>query len=206
MNNKTGLHDLIFDIARGSRRARDELDPVVRSKLNEYLRGQFGSSFSLEDIEEIASQAILTMLVHAGKYRGEQTEKSAWEWAYTIARNQALKWQKTVIKEVSFPRDGDDTSNLDGYQIYQILLRNHLDVRIVESQVDERLLVERLIEIVENLDPREKQIVYDHFVKGLSLKRIAANLNISAPRVTQIVKTILQKCHRQLVMAGFDSL
>lgn len=206
MNNKTGLHDLIFDIARGRRRARDELDPAVRSKLNEYIRGRFGSSFSLEDIEEIASQAILTMLVQAGTYRGEQGDKSAWEWAYTIARNQAFKWQRTVKKEVSFPHDGEDGSDPEGYQICQILLRNHLDVRIVESQVDERLLIGKLIEIVENLSPREQQILYEHFVKGVNLKQIAASLDISAPRITQIVKNSLQKCHRQLVMAGFDGL
>ena len=205
MNNKTGLHNLILSIGRGNRRDRDELDPAVRSKLTEYLAGQFGSSFSREDIEEIVSQSILNMLIHVGEYRGEYGEKSAWGWAYQIAWNQALKWHKTIKDEVPFPQDGDGSSDPQEYQICRIILSG-LNAKTVEEQVDERLLIEKLMKIVENLDPREKEILYLYYVQGWNYRRIAASIGVTPPRITQIVKNILQKCHGQLVLAGFESL
>jgi RNA polymerase sigma factor (sigma-70 family) len=172
----------------------------------EYLTSQFGVNLSPQDIEEIADHSIVQVLVHIQEYRGEHGEKSAWAWVYQIARSQALKWLRTIRGEIQRFPDTDDDPDPQVYYITQALLRNTLYMKTVEEQIDEKLLTEKLIEIVQHLEARDREILYLYFVEGWKKNKIAARLNITPARVTQIMEKLLRTCHGQLVLAGFDSL
>lgn len=195
--NNAGLNFTICKIADGDSSAQAELHDLVYTPLVQYIARGFRSSFSAEDIEEIALQSILLIFVNASKYRGKAGESSAWKWAYTIARNQALKWLKAGKREISFSDAGGNDNDPDiGVNIASRAINNpHLN-RLedgVEDQVIERMFLERARELFQGLDDRERKILALRFDEGWTLKKIAAHLNLTPARITQILQGILQK-------------
>lgn len=194
--NNAGLNFTIRKIAEGDPSAQAELHTLVYSSLVLYLTRGFHSSLSPEDIEEVASQSILLMFVNAATYRGREGDSSAWKWAYTIARNQALKWLKIRKREIPFSDNGGDGDpGADAYLAFQAindLSPNCLD-RGMEDQVIERLLQEKMMELFHLLDERERQILRLHYADGWTLKMIASHLKVTPARITQILQGILRK-------------
>lgn len=194
--NNAGLNSTIRKIADGDPSAQAELHDLVYSPLVQYIARGFHSSFSAEDIEEIACQSILLIFVNASKYRGKEGDSSAWKWAYTIARNQALKWLKIGKREIPFSdtggyEDPSTTAYLTSQAIND-LNPNYLESG-VEDQVIERILREKMMELFQLLDEREKKILSLHYAEGWTLKRIASHFKVTPARITQILKGILQK-------------
>jgi RNA polymerase sigma factor (sigma-70 family) len=206
LNDQNRLHNLLLCIARGDRRARDELDPAVRENIKDYLLANFSRSLSVQDIEEVTSQVILLMYLHVGEYRGANGGDSAWDWAHTIAWRQALKWIRTVGREVTFYDEPDDDSDPLAYQIYRAISQETLSSQSVEDQVDERLIIEKLVSIVARLPERDKKILYLSYVEGWKNKNIASYLGVSSARITQLMEAIEQKCRMELIRAGYEGL
>ena len=195
MTKTTGLHDLIFKMARGDTNAQAEFDSLVREPLTRSLTREFGTDFNEEDIQEIVSHSILNMFLHVGGYRGKNGDASAWTWAYQIARNQALKWTKTKTREIHFP-DSNDGLSIDEEKLYRMVHQyNPTNMpSSVEDQVIERLFREKAKEILAKLSRRERIILHLHYDKEWTFKQIADYLKISPPRVTQILKNIRKVC------------
>lgn len=194
--NNTGLDFLIRKIAHGDLSAQAELYTITSAPFTQHVTRWFGSSLSEEDIEEIVSQSILLMFLNAAGYRGGNGDSSAWGWAYTIARNQALKWLDTRKRELSFSEVSEDDLDTEAGITGQMINRLHLNPLQdgVEDQVIERMLREKVMEIIQQLDSREKLILVLHFEKEWTFKQIAAHLRLTPARITQITQGILRKC------------
>lgn len=203
MTNKTQIHDLILYMARGNRSAHAEFDMATRDRLIQSLTREFGNELDDGDIQEIVSHSILNMFLHAGGYRGKNGEASAWAWAYRIARNQALKWSKTKRRDIQFPESSDGL-NVDEEKLYRMVSRyNPGDVPVsVDEQVEDRLFREKAVEILGRLNEREKLILYLHYEMEWTLKKIAEHLNISPPRVTQVMQSIRKFCQEEMVKSA----
>ncbi|MCI0553560.1 MAG: sigma-70 family RNA polymerase sigma factor [Anaerolineae bacterium] len=197
MNDKTGLHVLIRRIAQGDKAAQAEFFDLTCSLLTQFVRKHFGSVLAVDDIDEIVDQSILQMFLQAPNYRGDHGDPSAWDWVYQITRNQALKWLKTMKREVRFP-DASDDADVNEARLHKMILRYNpnLDSEKLEVQVVEKLLREKVMEIIEQLNPREKLILHLYIEEEWKLKQIATYLNITPARVTQIMQGIQRKCQR----------
>ncbi|RPH74647.1 sigma-70 family RNA polymerase sigma factor [bacterium] len=208
MTSKTGLHYLILKIASGDKSAYEELAMTSRMPLTEYVAGRFGSRFSDEDIEEIVDQSILNIFLHTEEYHGDHGEKSAWGWAYQISCNQALKWIRTTKREIHLSAGDDCGTDLEEDQLSRMMIRCNpgLEAEGIEDQLEEKLLIEKLVEIIQGLSPQERLILRLHFVMDWHWNEIAATIGVKPPRITQIMKRIMHKCYSQLAVAGFDSL
>ncbi len=195
MNNPTGLHVLLRRIAQGDTTARSELNDLVWLPLIQYITAHFGSSFSADDIAEIVSQSILIMLLHAASYRGDYGDSSAWRWAQKIVRNQALKWLKTMKREIHFPDSGGDT-DVDEARIQKKILQfnPNLDTGTPEEQVADKLFRENVKKILQHLSGRERLILHLYSEKEWTFKQIAEYLSVSPARITQIMQDIRRKC------------
>ncbi|MEW5938925.1 MAG: sigma-70 family RNA polymerase sigma factor [Chloroflexota bacterium] len=189
------MHLLIYRIARGDKFAQAELDSLVRSPLAQFVARRF-NSISEEDVIEIVGQTILLMYLHAANYRGKNGDSSAWEWAYQIARNQAIKWLRITRREIHLPDAGDDYLETDESQLHSIIVRfdPNLLPDTVEDQVMERQLRGKAEEIIRQLSQRERLILWLHFEKDWTFKQIAARLNVKPARITQIMQGIQRKC------------
>lgn len=194
--NKTGLNLLIRNIVHGDKSAQVELYTLTYTPLVRYLAHKFGSSLSAEDIDEIARQSLLLMFIHAADYRGGNGNSSAWGWAYTIARNQALKWLEIGKREMPFSdaSDDDDDPDLDANITGRMIanLRSNPRQDGVEDQVIEKMLREKIMEMVQQLGKRERLILFLHYQQEWTLRKIAAHLKLTPARITQIHQCILR--------------
>lgn len=202
MTNPTGLHELIFKIARGDKSAYAEFDDQTRTPLIQYITVHFGSSLSDDDVVEIVSQAILNMFLHAQGYRGRNGDPSAWAWTYQIARNQALKWIKTRAHEVHIQKPSGPDLDLDvgEEQLYRMASRYDPDSEplSVEQEAEYRIFREKAFEILHKLSPREQLILHLYFEKEMTLKEIAEFVHVTPARVTQIMQNIRRTCLREM--------
>lgn len=201
MNSSTGLHLLIRRIAHGDKIAQAELYELTCKPFTQYVTGHFGPNFSEEDITEIVHQSILTLILHAKSYRGSNGNSSAWGWAYRIARNQALKWLKSTRREIRFPEAGDENVDAGDTQTQRTILHfnPNLDTGTVEEQVLEKMFREKAIEIIRQLNRRERVILYLHYEKGWTFRQIAEHMKVKPARITQIVQNIQRKCQAAMV-------
>lgn len=195
MNNQTGLHVLLRRIAQGDKTAQSELSNLVWVPLTNKITADFGSSFSEDDITEVVRQSILHIFLHAASYRGDHGDPSAWGWAHKIARNQALKWLKTMRREIHFPDASDDT-DIDEARVNKMILQFNpsLDPGAPEEQVVEKLFRENVREILQQLSGRERLILRLYSEEKWTFKQIAEHLSVSPARITQIMQDIRRKC------------
>lgn len=202
MTNPTGLHELIFKIARGDKRACAEFDDQTRTPLIQYITAHFGSSVYEDDVVEIVSQAILNMFLNAQGYRGRNGDPSAWAWTYQIARNQALKWIKTRGHEVHTrkPSGSDLDVDVDEEQLYRMANRYDPDHEplSVEQEAEYRIFRAKAFEILQKLSPREQLILHLYFEKEMTLKEIADYIRVTPARVTQIMQNIRRTCRSEM--------
>lgn len=196
MREATGLHPLILRIASGDPRAQVEFDALAREPLRRFVTGHYGSAFSKEDVQEIVDQTIFTVFVHAGEYRGERGEPSAWQWAYQIARNQAHKWHKVYLRIVPFP--DLEARNESGAEVDFTLAALRFDpdfgIETVEDEVLEHIFRQQLVAFVCTLSRRERLILHLYCNQDWSFKQIAAYLKVKPPRICQILQAIQGKC------------
>lgn len=196
MNNETGLHILIRRIALGDKSAQAEFYDLTLSLLTQFVRKHFGAVLPDDDIDEIVDQSILQVFLHAASFRGDHGDSSAWGWVYQITRNQALKWLKTMKREVIFPNTSNDDADIDETRLHKMIVRHNpiLDPESMEVQFAENLLRENLRELIEQLNPREKLVLRLYVEEKWTFRQIAAHLNVTPARVTQIMKDIQRKC------------
>lgn len=196
MNNRTGPHFLLRRIANGDSSAHAEFHDLASTPLTRFVAARYGSFLSGDDINEIVSQSILQIFLHAAEYRGRNGDSSAWRWAYEIVRNQTLKWLKIRESESSLQNGLGDGPDSEEQQIHFLISRFNPDLApdSVEDQVIERMFRERALEIMQRLDGREKLILTLHFEQDWTFKQIANRLRVTPARIAQIMQGIRQKC------------
>lgn len=181
-------------MARGDQRAQVEFNEIIHDALTGYLARHFGSQLSDDDLQEVLDHATLDLLVHAGAYRGKHGEVSAWKWVYKIARNRAYKWIRTRNREIPWYEESDDDSELGVDRFYREIIsyNPNLDTNNVEEIIEMRLFFEKVMQMLQQLTPREKQVI-TLLERGYQNKEIAAIMRVSPPRVTQIIQSIRLK-------------
>lgn len=203
MGELDGLHALILKAARGDPCAEFDIYTLAQEPLYRYITGKF-RTFSEEDAQEILKQTLFTIYAHASEYRGQHGDASARGWAYAIARNQARKWLRMYKRLIPFP--DSEARNEAGAEVDFTLAAIHcnplLDTDTVEDEALERILLQRLIEAARKLSLRERFILHLYCVEGLTFRQIANQLEVSAPRIRQMMQGIQGKCRGAV---GWDS-
>lgn len=198
MEHGHGLHNLLMKVAAGDLQSKEDIFYIIHNPLLLYIAGKFGHQLSQEDIADIADHVCLIVLVSTQQYRGENGDLSAWEWAYRIAYNRAVKWVKSGKRTIPFPEPPDDTGpeyDHDEY-LHQLLIRytpQALPVS-VEDEVIKRMMITEIMAAISRFSLRERLIIAWRYDDGLTLEEIACRLKIKRPRVHQI----LAKIHRDL--------
>ena len=197
MKDESGIHLLILRIGSGDIEAYAELDRHIHPLLSRYIARHFRSQFQKEDIEYIVDQAILTICLHAGEYRGRHGDPSALKWIYRIAGNQALKWLKTLQRTIHFP-DSDPSNGSGGEEELMTLvaIQRHLDPNSmsVEEMVFERIFRDQVLFFISTLSRRERLILFLRFEMQWTFNQIAEFIHVKPARVHQILQSIFMKC------------
>ncbi len=191
-----GLHALILKAAGGEALAQAELYELTRQPLHRYIVSHFSSQIIEEDVQEIIHYSILQIFLHAKSYRGRNDDSSAWQWAYTIARNQALKWLRVTRRTVYLPDpQGKDSDEGQDEILHSLILRfNPASMEeSVEDQALERIVLENLLSCLQHFNQRERLVISWRYQYQLTLEEIAERLHVRRPRVHQIITRIHQK-------------
>ena len=196
MNITSGLHVLVLQTASGDAQAQADLAELVHPALTRYVSRRFGSEFDEEDVQEIVSQSILTIYIHARSYRGRFQDPSAWRWAYKIARSQAQKWIKAQNKLVRFPEMDGSQGTDDEFVVNAFLVKHKIELVEdgVEDQALERILSEQVADFIRHLNLRDQHILYWYYVQQITLDEIAQKIQVTRPRVHQLLQSIHIKC------------
>jgi RNA polymerase sigma-70 factor (ECF subfamily) len=199
VNNPTGLHVLIHKSADGDKQAQIELYSMVSQPLLQYILNRFTPTINEEDAEEITQQAVIQIYAYASQFEGEHNDASAWRWAYQIARNQALKWIRTLKKTISIWETAETGLDDDEYVLFdaKILLYSPISPEdALEDQVMNKLIWEAARESLSELPEREREMLIMRYVKDLTLEEIAHHYHIKRPRVHQILASIHHKLRK----------
>ncbi len=198
MKHGHGLHNLLVKAAEGDLQSKEDIFHSIHNPLLLYIAGKFGHQLSQDDIADIANHVCLSVLASIKQYRGENGDLSAWEWAYRIAHNRAVKWVKSGKRTIPFPKPPDDTGQEYDHEEYlHLLLIQYTPQALPESVEDEvinRMMITEIRAAISRFSPRERLIIAWRYDDGLTLEEIACRLKIKRPRVHQI----LAKIHREL--------
>lgn len=201
MNQPAELLPLIRKSATGDAQAKADIYELTRQPLFRHIINRFGTILNEEDAREITHQAIMLIYIHAPSFAGEHGESSAWKWAYRIARNQALKRIKVLLRYIPVwqaarkdLQEADEDTQLDDL-FFQISPPAHDES--LEEQVLNHLIWESAKRCLESLDEREKQILFMRYVDHCTLDEIAGRFKIKRPRVHQILTAIHVKLRKR---------
>jgi RNA polymerase sigma factor (sigma-70 family) len=174
-----GIHDLLTLTAQGEQEAFIALyDKMVGVNMNGPLVRRIRSRFSsLDDtqIENIVQHTMLKVFEKAHQYTG-QTDNRAQSWVWRIAFNKGIDTVnvKEIVEDVEtvfyYVNDDGNTENSEE--------------SCIENEDWEQFLT--------SLSSRQKQVV-TLLSQGYEREEIAKMLEISAPRVSQLLTEILGK-------------
>lgn len=199
MNKPTGLHILIRNSAGGDEQAQADLYKTVYQPLFQHVLNRFSPALNQEDAQEIVQQTILQIYIHASRFTGEHDEASAWKWAYKIARNQALKWLRTLNKTVSIWETQTDATEKDETALFDVLfLRQsaYSPEDTLEEQVLSQLIWETAQKSLSDLSEREREIISMRYERNLTLEEIGQQFHVKRPRVHQVLAAIHHKLRK----------
>ncbi len=205
MNAFPGLHKLIIGVAGNDELSKQQLYSATEQPLTRYITKQFGSTFTKDDILEIFDQTYMQILIKAYTYRGDHGDKSAWQWAYKIARSQAHKWLRVQKRIVKIPVSVDDTSNPTEDERFTLLAKRTDPDWIgrsnyeIEDQAFERILVSQLFECSKHFTPRERQVVHLYHFKNMTMEEIAQRFGVTRTRIHQLLHGAYKKCRAMMV-------
>jgi RNA polymerase sigma factor (sigma-70 family) len=210
-NETTGLHILIRKCAGGDQQAQTDLYLCVSQRLIQYVLNRYGNRLIEEDAWDIMQHTVLQMYIHAGHFEGVHDKASAWNWAYSIARNQALKRIKSYSRMVPILETVQENPDQEKLEDEDALfkdsnLKNNspcLDHEL-ELQVINRLAWQAACECYKELSPREREILDLRFVNDSTLEEIAQIYHIQKPRVHQLLVAIFIKMRKAAKLVDYD--
>lgn len=116
-----------------------------------------------------------------------------------IARNQALKWLRTLNKTVSIWETQTDATEKDETALFDVLfLRQsaYSPEDTLEEQVLSQLIWETAQKSLSDLSEREREIISMRYERNLTLEEIGQQFHVKRPRVHQVLAAIHHKLRK----------
>jgi RNA polymerase sigma factor (sigma-70 family) len=174
-----GCHSLLNQFNGGDLDAFDQLYIEKFPHLFRLVLWKTGSQLDFWEAEGVVQQAFLKIFIKAPTYHG-QTDGEAWGWIWTTTQYQMID----VIRQKN---------------THEISLVS-LDDEICASQKvlfdDFSLENQDLLKKFFVSQPEREQQILRMLFDGFSQKEIAAQLGVSLPRITQILKSIQKKAQK----------
>lgn len=127
----------------------------------------YQKTFNREVAEDLTSKTFLNSLKNIGQYDAEKANFNTW--IYKIARNNVIDHYRARRDEIDIENVFDLAADSD-----------------IEADVGNRLILEKVRKQLENLEPRQKEIILLRLWDGLSYKEISALIGISAGNAKMI--------------------
>ena len=186
-----GLHYLLIKTGEGDTDAFANLIDNIRESAMALIRAQ-SSDFDEAYVGAIFNHAMTIVWEKSPGFIGkaendEGAEKVAWVWLETVIRNRS----KRVADEISKRRRRE--ISLDDP------VTDHIEGSFIDHYVDDNRTPEKIIEDKQNIMQLEKSLdlqehrVFRMLAEGFKQKDIAADLNLTEARVSQLVKSIRGK-------------
>lgn len=167
-------------LKRGDRIALNRIMDQFTPYLSTVVWNVMGSAAGLQDVEEIVSDAYLSLWTHRDTLDPAQGVKS---WLAAAARNRAIDRMRTAPPPPLPLEDGLPAGGSSP-----------------EEELERRAFAEALLHAVETLSPPDNELVYRFYYEEERLRDIARDLGLSVPaaksrlcRARQRLKTILTK-------------
>ena len=171
---------LIQKLKRGDRMALDRIMDKFTPYLSTVVWNVMGSAASLQDVEEVVSDAYLSLWTHRDTLDPEKGVKS---WLAAAARNRGIDRMRTSPPS---PLPLEDAGPAGGPS--------------PEEELERRAFAEALLHAVQALPPPDNELVYRFYYEEERLRDIARDLGLSVPaaksrlcRARQKLKAILTK-------------
>jgi len=209
VNKPTGLHILIRNSAGGDHHAQTELYERVSQPLVKHVLNRYGNSLQEEDAWEIMHQTVLQMYINASHFAGIYNEVSAWSWAYSIARNQALKWIRISRRTepiLDIRRENLEREQFDDEEaLFEIVIseNNRTGSKdALEIDVIEKLIWKAVYLCILQLEPKDRELLDLRYARGYTLEEIAQIHHITKPRVHQRLDRIIRILRKAAQLDG----
>lgn len=141
-----------------------------------------GSAASLQDVEEVVSDAYVSLWTHRDTLDPAQGVKS---WLAAAARNRAIDRMRASPPP---PLPLEDSEPAGGTSL--------------EEELERRVFAEALLHAVEALPPPDNELVFRFYYEEERLKDIARDLGISVPAAKSRLCRARQKLKAILIKGG----
>jgi RNA polymerase sigma-70 factor (ECF subfamily) len=181
----TSDEELMLAYAGGDAAAFERLYTRHRGGLYRYITRQCGERGAAEEM----FQDVWVGVVQARqRYRPEARFAT---WLYTLAHNRLVDWYRRAgrVHWVAFGSDGEDTAEDDPPAARTAL---------PEVQAESRQLAARLLTLLDDLPPPQREAFLLHEEGGLSLEEIAAATGCSLETAKSRLRYALSKLRRGL--------
>ncbi len=183
--NGKNERELVQALKKGNASAFDELFVIYGNRL-------FGFVYGYLKIREEAEEVVQEVFLNVWRTRQNlKPELSFKAYLFKIAYHQILESFERINKQQTYKHDIIDES-LD--------FTNDLDERL-----NYQMLLDKVEALIEQLPPRQKDILIKKKKEGYSVKEIAKELNISPKTVENHITEALRKIKKELGVNDFST-
>lgn len=169
-------------LRRGDRLALNRAMDIYTPYLSTVVWRAMGPHATPEDVEEVVSDAFLTLWQSRDRLDPDQGVKS---WLAAVARNAAIDRLRKAAP-VPLPLDDAEASGGSG----------------LEEEVERRMFAAALRQAVEDLEPPDDQLMLRFYYEGEKIKDIAEDLGLSVSAARTRLHRARQKLKHQLIKGG----
>ena len=169
---------LIRRVAQGDDEAMTLLYTCLFPALTRFIWRRYHPPLDRQDAEDVAHETLIQVWRYASHYRGAHSDASARRWVRQIARRLALRRLEALQRFASAPLE--DCTTAGPHTVAQ---------EDPEAWVAQREAWEHFLAAC---TPRERQIIALRY-EGLTLAEIGRRLDVSAPRVHQILRRLAER-------------
>lgn len=175
--------ELMVEIAAGSEAAFRELIQKYQSKLKSYCATMLSCK---EDVDEVIHDAFVRFWVHYAKKK--HSIDSVKSLLYKIVRNAALDRCKA-----------DRMLYSGGFLNLKLIER-----KTPVDEIDEKRLERRLKEAIEDISPKDREILDLYYSEGMKMDEIADLLSLNPETVSSRLRRAREQVRRRLPSRFFE--
>jgi len=188
-DNNALLEALVVKAIKGDRQALSDLcDKIAKGVLFQVMH-LLGPNSGIEDI---AQEVLIRVCENIHKLRDPKTFKG---WLARIVVNEKNRFLSKYIKH-------NDVLNINDY------LENVTESEgavIPHKYIEDEEIRNAVMEVVSGLPMRQKEVILLHYYNGLSVKEVAAAMNITTQSVSKQLSIAREKLKNKLsVSSSFD--
>lgn len=157
--------------------AQERKEAVYREyypKIHRYITGKVGNP---QEAEDLVSDVFLKVCQHWDTF--DESKASVSTWVYTIARNAVIDFYRTHRSHAELPETLTATGSM-------------------EDDLTQRDMLSSLSTALEALEQRQRDIIILRYWKGMTLKDIAARMELSYTYIKVLHNEALRKLRRHL--------